>query len=298
MRRTATHREPGVIGRDLDPDGPMPTEHRPRKPWEERARARNEQQTEAMATLRQMVQHLGGIFENTKAAPRNDVLAQMTQTIPANGVLHRGWEQLAQAFTISNFGSGPLTVTTQGIQSQPPTVGSGVALVPGGIERTVMLRGNAVTIYGAPGTIVEFVAYARPRPPHSSLCSSAPVPPVVLAVANPAAGAQFSANPSPGAPFTLAGIAYTLTTSATVANRQAGIAVAGLVSFANVTQTATLVEPYSFFPGAPTVANTVEVALPTGPFPAGTLVASDVTGLQAADQISAISLLISPQAVA
>jgi hypothetical protein len=171
----ATHREPGVIGRDLDPDGPMPTQHRGPKGWEQRARLREEANAEAMGTLRQMVTHLGGIFENTKAAPRNDVLGQMTQVIPSNGVLHKGWEQLAQAFTISNFGVTTLTVTTQGPQSQAPGVGSGVELVPPGIQRTLQLRGNAVTIYGLPGTSVGLVASARPRLPHAARCVAGPL---------------------------------------------------------------------------------------------------------------------------
>jgi hypothetical protein len=275
-----------VIGRDLDPDGPMPTEHREPKGWERRATEREQANAEAMGALRQMVTHLGGIFENTKAAPRNDVLAQMTQQIPANGVLHKGWEQLAQAFTISNFGSSQLTVTTQGIQSQAPSVGSGVAVVPAGVERTVMLRGNAVTIYGTPGALVEFVAYARPRPPHSSLCISGPAAQLV-AVNNPAAGAEFSVNPSPSSPFSIVALEYTLTTSATAANRDPGLLIGSLFVDTDTNQAASQTQTYGFWPGFGN-----NTGIPTGPFPAGTVVASSVGLLQAGDQISAVTLMI------
>ncbi|HEV2369127.1 MAG TPA: hypothetical protein VGR90_04590, partial [Acidimicrobiales bacterium] len=63
---------------------------------------------------------------------------------------------------------------TQSEQGQPPSVGSGVAVVPAFIERTVALRGTAVVIYGQPGTLVELVAWVRPRPPHAAPCSLGP----------------------------------------------------------------------------------------------------------------------------
>lgn len=163
-----------VIGRDLDPEGPVPTEHRRPRGWERRALENEAQRVETLSLLRQMTEHLGGLLTTTRAAPRADVLAQMTQVIPQSGVLVRQWSNLAQAVTVSNYGGCVLTVTTQGSQSQAPPVGSGVALVPGGIERTVALRGNSIAIYGLPGTPVEFVAWARPRPPHSAPCAWGP----------------------------------------------------------------------------------------------------------------------------
>jgi hypothetical protein len=180
MRRTVTNREPGVIGRDLDPDGPVPTQHRRPKGWEDRARQREQSNAEVMGLFRQMTMHLGGIFENTQAAPRNDVLAQMTQNIPANGMLNKGWKQLAQSVTVANFGPGILTVTMQGEQSQAPSVGSGVEIVPPGVERTLQLRGNQLTIFGLPGTSVGLVAYARPRAPHAAPVSSGPLDGVLV----------------------------------------------------------------------------------------------------------------------
>ena len=174
MRHRTLHQEPGVIGRDLDPEGPVPTQRRPMKGWEQRARDNEQARTEVRALLHQMTAHLGGLLSIAQAAPKGDVLAQMTQIIPANGVLTRQWKEVAQAVTISNFGAGVITATTQGQQTTPPSVGSGVALVPGGVSRTVLLRGNAVTIYGLPGTPVELVAWARPRPPAAAPCAFGP----------------------------------------------------------------------------------------------------------------------------
>jgi hypothetical protein len=180
MRRRPTYHEPGVIGQDLDPDGPMPQQHRPAKGWEERARQREQSQVQVMGLFGQMTAHLGGLLTLAQAPPQNDVLAQMTQTIPAVGVLNRSWKQQAQAVTISNFGAGTLTVTTQGSQSQAPGVGSGVAIVPPGVERTLQLRGNQVSIYGLAGTVVGIVAFSRPRPPHSAACALGPLDGVLV----------------------------------------------------------------------------------------------------------------------
>lgn len=180
MRRRSTHQEPGVVGRDLDPQGPMPTPHRSPKHWEQRAAQRDQAQAQVMALFGQMTAHLGGIASIAQAPPRNDVLAQMTQTIPANGMLNKGWKQLAQSVTVANYGPGILTVTMQGEQSQAPSVGSGVELVPAGVERTLQLRGNQVTIFGLAGSLVGLVAYSRPRPPHAAPVSRGPLDGVLV----------------------------------------------------------------------------------------------------------------------
>lgn len=167
MRRRGPHTEGGVIGRDLDPEGPAPRAHREPHRWEQRALDNERARADTLNMFRQMTQHLGGLLDLAKAAPKADVLAQMLQTIPSNGVLQRQWSEMAQSVTIANYGMADMVATASVTASQAPTVGSGVALIPGGTQRTVHIRGNAIQIYGNPGDRVEFVAWARPRPPHA-----------------------------------------------------------------------------------------------------------------------------------
>ena len=126
------------------------------------------------------------------------------------------------------------------------------------------------------------------------ITNDVPPTPISVVVGNPGAGAEWTADPSPNAPFSLIGVGYSLTTSATVANRVAGMTVAGLNTLQGSTQTAGLGPlTYSFFPGAQPSNNSGPV--PLGPFPAGSLVSSFVLNLQAADTITAVVLMIQPE---
>lgn len=180
-RRAPSNVERGLIGRDIDLNSPPePTAPREPRGWEKRAMENERQRIELLAAMRQMVAHLGGLLDNTKAPPKADVLGQMTLVIPSRGVLQREWPTAAQALTVANFGTGTLTVTTQGLQSQAPSVGSGVALVAGNTVRTLMLRGNQVDVYGLPGTVVELTAWSRPRPPHTAVLAPGPADGVLV----------------------------------------------------------------------------------------------------------------------
>ena len=129
-----------------------------------------------------------------------------------------------------------------------------------------------------------------------------------LPVNNPAAGQNFSANPSPNAPFQLVAANFTFTSSATVATRVATLLLAGNIqALPYGTQSASETVPYSFTAiPAPTAAVISAIpgdvgSLPSGlVLPAGSLIASVVDNIQAADQFGAITLWIapSPQAVA
>jgi hypothetical protein len=112
--------------------------------------------------------------------------------------------------------------------------------------------------------------------------------PQTIAVASPAAGAQFSSNPSPNAPFSLVGATFTLATNATAGTRYPTLNVGALGVFTDVGQAASANTTYTFFPGA----TGAQIACPAGPFPAGTQISSAVGGMQAGDQLSAISLII------
>lgn len=118
-----------------------------------------------------------------------------------------------------------------------------------------------------------------------------------VGMSNPAAGAQFN-----GTPFaksaTVVSIQFTLTTSATVANRLVQVVIGGNTFAAAVAQTASLVETYNFYPGAP--ATTVLPAtggqiftpIPSIIVPTGSNIFSNVTGLQAGDTLTAITYVI------
>lgn len=119
-------------------------------------------------------------------------------------------------------------------------------------------------------------------------------------ISNPAAGAQFSSPFGFGTNVTILSIQFTLTTSATVANRLVQVTLNGTNYAAGVAQTASLVETYNFFPGAPlttvlpATGGTLWAPIPPGIIiPPGSGLASLVTNLAAGDQLSAISFLAS-----
>lgn len=294
--RSSTTLPQSDIGQD---DPPRVAAHRPVRRWEDRQGEALANQTALLNMWNQMQESIGGLLVLTRANAPGDAIGTGTELIKANGANERGFPAGFQSVACANFSASPMVVAAAGIQSQPPTVGPGVYIVPAGAYRCVPLRGNTVTIYGTPGSTYDLTTYSKPRPmDFAAIGSQMQSSPAVVPVGNPAAGAQFSANPSPNAPFSIVSVAYTLTTAAAVANRVAGVLVAGLGSFNSFTQTASASFGYGFFPGAPQATGVAPI--PAGPFPAGTLIASDVTGLQAADQISGISISVleyGPQSV-
>jgi hypothetical protein len=118
--------------------------------------------------------------------------------------------------------------------------------------------------------------------------------------ANPGAGNQIPATAiSPHG--TIVSVQFTLTTSATVANRVAAITINGVTYSAAVAQTASLVETYTFFPGAvattvlPGTGGQLSVPIPPGIIVTTGTISSAITGLQAGDTITAISIVVSSQ---
>lgn len=123
-----------------------------------------------------------------------------------------------------------------------------------------------------------------------------------LNVNNPAAGANFNATLSNTQYATLLQVQYTLTTSATVANRQAGITANAVIFQSPMTQPAGIAATYTFAPGLP-VSSGVAAAgsvntypIPSGLIiPPGNLVNSNILNIQAGDQISAITIIYAVQ---
>jgi hypothetical protein len=59
-------------------------------------------------------------------------------------------------------------ISTGGESDTAPTVGEGVFLIPGGIERTVAIAGNVLVIYGTVGATVAVTLWLRPQNPESA----------------------------------------------------------------------------------------------------------------------------------
>jgi hypothetical protein len=118
---------------------------------------------------------------------------------------------------------------------------------------------------------------------------------------NPAAGAQFVTSTFQtlyGKAATLVSVQFTLTTSATAGNRLAQLVIAGNTYPASVAQTASLVETYNFYPGAtnttvlPASGGVINASIPSILVPSTSGLSSNITGLLAGDQISAITWVV------
>lgn len=314
MRRTRQHRDKTTASTTLPQsdlgrlDPPRVTAHRPVKRWEERQGEAIANQTALLNMWQQASESLGGLLDLARANAPGDAVGTGTEVIGAAGANQRGFPANMQAVALTNFSGSPMVLTAAPAQSQAPLVGPGVYIVPAGCYRVVPLRGAVVTVYGVAGSSYDMTAYSKPRPMDFAAIAQNPSASTLVTVANPAAGANFSANPSPNAPFSVEAVMFTLTTSATVATRVALLNLAGNIqALPYGVQTASEVVPYTFAQ-LPAPSATVVAAIPgdTGALPAnlvlppGSTVASGVVLLQAADQISAISLLINtlqPQAV-
>lgn len=270
-------------------DPPRVSAHRPVKRWEERQGEAIANQTALLNAWQQMSESLGGLLVLTRANGPGDALGTGTLLIGPNGANQRVFPGNFQSVALCNFSPAPMTLAAAPPATQAPAVGPGVYVVPAGCYRVVPLRGNVVTVYGTPGATYDLTTYSKPRPMDFAAIGSSGTA-TAVAVANPAAGAQF--NYAPAVPFLVNSISYTLTTDAVVANRFAGVTIGGIGPVRQTTaQPATNVVAYSWFPGAPLTA-TLE-AIPGGPYPAGTAIASSVAAMDPGDQISAITLYLS-----
>jgi hypothetical protein len=142
------------------------------KGYERRELEREHKYVEQQAVLEQIEAHAGGLVSAMKAAAKGDVLYQGTVMIGPAGEWTLGWPVEFQAISIANTSTTSLTVlagppTGSGA---PPNVGAGQFLLPAGIMRTAALRGHAVTVYGAAGTLFDVALYSRPREPVAGPC--------------------------------------------------------------------------------------------------------------------------------
>jgi hypothetical protein len=295
--------------RDAGPAHPLPPP--PKTPrWEQRRSDREEALTEHLGALNQIVESLGGLLTLARTAPSSDVLFAGTRVIGANGFDTLRLGVSCSALTVSNFTDQALTVTQDGATgSGTPTQGAGVIVIPAGVERTFVLRGQTVTTYGPAAAAFGLQAFARPRDPSAGTAAAvyAPAAGVLLALANPAPGADFSFNPSPNAPWQPISLFAQLVTSATVANRLVALRLATpapvtfFEGFVPVAIPASETLQLSAGPGLTTsdvVVGTqtdATVGLPGGWYPAGTTLSSSTLNLQAGDQWSLLALMYAVQ---
>jgi hypothetical protein len=151
------------------------------KAWQERQAQRDNKATALLNVMDQMAERLGGILALDQATARGDVLGALSATIPANGVLTRGWKQAAAAVVVANFTPADVLVVSAVPQTSAPGPGTGIFRVPSGVARVLHMRGTAVSVYGLAGGSVDIVALARPREPAAAVVSEGALEGVLVA---------------------------------------------------------------------------------------------------------------------
>jgi hypothetical protein len=148
--------------------------------WERKRRERAEAGVRVMNLLQQIEGHLGGILSATLAVPRGDLLMQGVVAIGPEGFWTRSWPEAFAAVEVLAWSTtGTITVAAAGPAGGVPSQGANVARVPANAYRVLNLRGSALTLYGAPGDLVDVTVYVRPRPPAASIGEGSSAPQVV-----------------------------------------------------------------------------------------------------------------------
>jgi hypothetical protein len=159
--RASTMLPQSDVGR-MDP--PRVAPHRPVKRWEERQGEAIANQTALLNMWQSASESLGGLLALTRANAPGDAIGTGTELINAAGANQRGFPGNFQAVALTNFSGFSMTLAAAPAQSQAPSVGPGIYVVPAGCYRVVPLRGAVVTVYGPPGAAYDLTAYSKPRP--------------------------------------------------------------------------------------------------------------------------------------
>ncbi|HEX3947608.1 MAG TPA: hypothetical protein VHW47_07870, partial [Acidimicrobiales bacterium] len=131
-----------LIQTDVSAPQGVPQGPKSPKGWEARQAAREASAANAAALLAQMTTHLGGILTAVKAPPTNDVLVAGTVKLNAAGIWTHNWPSAFAAVTLANTSGSTVTAHSSPPTNQAPTLGTGVVIVPSGIERTFAMRGT------------------------------------------------------------------------------------------------------------------------------------------------------------
>jgi hypothetical protein len=175
---------------------------------------------ESLGEIRGALGDMSGLLD--RLAPT--VIAQKTVQLDANGTAFDQFRIPFRSIGVDYFGAGTLTVSAAPLGVGAPGPGVGIAKVgPGGFA-VCNMRSTVVSFYGSPGDFVTFTAYGLPQAPCGVASASAVV--TETQAANPAAGQPYTYTVPPGGPtMELVSFRGTLTTDATVANRNISLAV-------------------------------------------------------------------------
>jgi len=236
----------------------------------------------------------------------NDVLWTGSGYLDGNGLWRKEFTVIVGSVCLVNTSAYALQIIadTPGVA---PGSGVGVHNIPSGAMGKWNLAGRAVQIIGTPGATFELEVSTKAFDPGGNADSDSTLGPFLLTFANPAAGADFSLNPSPTLPWRIRSLVATLTTSVTVDNRQVTIALAsgGTAFFKKAAfsvQAASLAYTYVISTAdggqdaAAEIASLPQLTVPRDVWlPAGTTLASATTLLQVGDQWSGLALLYETQ---
>jgi hypothetical protein len=161
---------PSLQSTDVSVTRPDPGLQRPEPNWEKRRREGQAQNAEALAALKQMEAHLGGLLSAAYAIPANDVLTQRAGLIPSNGEYKLTLPQPYAALSLANLSTSQLSISKGPIVGSNPEVGGGVVRVAPGRYRTWPARDTEIRIYGQPGSPFDLSAFIRPQAPSSGAC--------------------------------------------------------------------------------------------------------------------------------
>lgn len=229
----------------------------------------------------------------------NDVISSGMHVIPSAGYWYDGFNVPYGSLFVINHSDFDVVVTSgTPISSTPPTLGTGVRLVPAQSSSVINQTGTAYTIYGQAGDAVTVEVYSKSQPPSASVVETGFPTPNLLTLttgANPAAGVEWSQTVPTGESWQINAIRYTLTTSAVVANRLTSITFDnGSTVFARIpstqTEPASTVNTYTAsvdIASSGLLGTEVLISLPRIILPSGYRISSLTTAIDVGDDYSA-----------
>lgn len=229
----------------------------------------------------------------------NDVIHSGLHAITSVGYYTDGYNVPYGALHVVNHSDFDMVVTSgTAISGTPPTVGTGVRLVPANSSATINQSGTAWSVYGQAGDFFSIEVYSKSQPPFAASVETNLVAANLLTVTtgtDPAAGAEWSQTVPPGESWQINTIRYTLVTSAVVASRLTSITLDnGTTVFARFPSTQT--EPASLtntYTASVDVASSgllgteILISLPRIILPSGYRIRSLTTAIDVGDDYSA-----------
>lgn len=229
----------------------------------------------------------------------NNVISSACHSIGPTGYTTDGFNVPYGSLFVVNHSDFDMTVTSgTPISNTPPTIGTGVRLVPANSSSVINQTGTAYTVYGQAGDFFSIEVYSKSQPPSACAVEANFVAANLVTVTtgtDPAAGAEWSQTVPAGESWQLTSIRFSLVTSAVVANRipsivfDNGVTVVGRYATA-ASQAASLTTTYTGSVDTPSSAllgTEVVIAIPRMILPSGYRIRSLTTAIDVADDYSA-----------